>query len=80
VDKLTRDVENTLKLASDNKKGAKSELDRMLKNHLARQQAPQSIKIGGETIELKKGGFSEQGKDEEGLSHIFPHLQKKPTL
>jgi NAD-dependent histone deacetylase SIR2 len=79
VDKLTRDVEATLKLADDNKAVAKSELERMLKNQLARQQAPQSIVIGGETIQLREGSTSGNEKDKKDLSHVFPRLQGDPV-
>jgi NAD+-dependent protein deacetylase SIR2 len=67
VDQITKDVEQTLKLASDNRSGAKSEIEKMLDKQMAKQTARQEMVIRGPRIEVKGESSS--------LAHVFPHLQ-----
>jgi NAD-dependent histone deacetylase SIR2 len=69
VEQITKDVEQTLKLTSDNTRGAKSEFEKMLQMQKARQIARQEMVIGGERIEIKSEYSS--------LAHVFPHLQDR---
>jgi NAD+-dependent protein deacetylase SIR2 len=85
IEKLTKEVDSTLKMADDHRAGAKAHIEKMLQNRLEKEKKgddkdandPSITMMGPSVIDNKIVG-ADVTKDD--LDHVFPHMKGKPTL
>ena len=84
IEKLTKEVDNTLKIADDHRTGAKQQIEKMLQQQLEKKKNDKedsydpSTTMTGPSVTDNKSMVGDVTKTE--LDHVFPHMKGKPAL
>jgi NAD+-dependent protein deacetylase SIR2 len=78
MEKLTKEVEQSLKVASDHKTNIEDRLEKELQGTVAEKSSSQASQNSSQ--KTKQGPAIDIGQGVEDLGHIFPHIDRKSTL